>query len=131
MKRDPLPNRVRILREMSESALQDLVIDAAARAGWMVHHDRPSKIATASGGIRVMTNVAGDSGFPDLVMARHGEVIIVEIKSWRNRHTFQPGQKAWQQALGSRIVVAEEVDALCDRLARPPRLLAPKVLVDK
>jgi len=79
---------------ISEAELQAAVIDLAHFLGWRVAHFRPA----LTGG-RWSTPVSADgAGFPDLVMARNGEVVVAELKSEKGR--ISPAQKAWLLALG-------------------------------
>jgi hypothetical protein len=98
---------------MDEAALMDAIIKAARWNGWLVHHDVPAKTAKD----KWMTNVRGDTGFPDLVLARGGEVIIVECKAERGR--WEPGQREWLAALGARVVRPRDLGSLLARLGRP------------
>ena len=78
---------------MSEDALQTHVISAARTFGWRVVHFRPAR---TDKGWR--TAYTGDSGFPDLVLARNGRVLCVELKSHRGRP--DENQKLWAQEMG-------------------------------
>jgi len=78
---------------MLEADLLRTVVEMAHLFGWLVHHDRP---ALTEKGWR--TAVQGDAGFPDLVLARDGRVLIVELKAEGRRLTAE--QVAWQDALG-------------------------------
>jgi hypothetical protein len=70
---------------VTEADFQKVVIDLAHIFGWKVAHFRPAK---TSKGWR--TPVAADgAGFPDLVMARGGDLIAVELKVGKNRTTRQ------------------------------------------
>jgi hypothetical protein len=79
--------------EMSEDDLQERIIEAAEANGWRVVHHRPAK--TAKGW---RTAVQGHAGFPDLVLARDGVVIVAELKSRTGRPSAD--QKRWLAALG-------------------------------
>lgn len=74
---------------MSEAQLQAAVIDTAHTFGWLVHHVKPAR--TPDG--KYLTRIAGDPGFPDLVLARNGRVIFAELKSDRGR--LSAHQQAW------------------------------------
>lgn len=78
-----------------ESACQDAIVDAAMRAGWMVHAERPA--TTRSG--RWATPVQGHPGFPDLVLVheRRRTIVFVELK--RRPNTLEPDQLRWIGAL--------------------------------
>jgi hypothetical protein len=66
----------------TEGEFQDAVIALAKLKGWKVAHFRP---ALTSKGWR--TPMQGDKGFPDLVLARKGEVKFAELKVRSNRIT--------------------------------------------
>lgn len=78
---------------MTEAEFQQAVIDIAMLRGWKVAHFRPAR--TAKGW---RTPVQGDRGFVDLVLARRGVVLLVELKSDKGR--FGPGQQEWAAAIG-------------------------------
>lgn len=90
MKPDEYQNVARA--KMTEADFQRQVITAAAMFGWLVHHTRP---AFDRGEFR--TPIQGDPGFPDLVLARDGQVIFAELKSESGRLTEY--QKRWVAAL--------------------------------
>jgi hypothetical protein len=77
-----------------EDDLKAWVIELAQLMGWRVVHFRPARTAR---GWR--TAYEGDDGFPDLVLARDGVVLVVELKSQTGR--FRPGQREWLAALGA------------------------------
>ena len=78
----------------SERAFQAAVIELARRLGWKVAHFRVAQ--NARGDWR--TPVAADgAGFPDLVLARAGCILFVELKTDRGRLT--PNQEAWRDVL--------------------------------
>lgn len=79
---------------MTEAALLRRVIETASLLGWHVHHSRPAR--TRDGGW--VTHLTGHAGCPDLVLARDGEVRLVELKSSRGR--VSPEQKDWLDASG-------------------------------
>ena len=56
---------------MLEAEFQANVVQLAKTTGWLIHHDRGDYRQT----------IAGDAGFPDLVMARAARVIFAELKS--------------------------------------------------
>ncbi len=65
------------LLSATEAEFQTLVIDYAHLMGWRVAHFRPAQ--SRSG--KWSTAMQGDPGFPDLVLARDGVVILAELKS--------------------------------------------------
>jgi hypothetical protein len=79
---------------MTESDFQRRVIQAAHLYGWRVAHFRPAM--SRSG--RWSTPMEGDRGFPDLVLARGGRVLVAELKTDAGR--LGPGQEDWLSALG-------------------------------
>lgn len=82
------PAQALIARQMTERELQDNVIACAETLGWLVYHTHDSRRSPA--------------GFPDLVLARDGRLILAELKTERGR--VRAEQAAWLAALG-------EVDA--------------------
>lgn len=80
--------------KMSEAAFQELIIRVAKAHGWQVAHFLP---AVNSRG-RWLTHQLGHVGFPDLVLARTGRVLMVELKRQGGRMTA--GQKQWGRHLG-------------------------------
>lgn len=79
---------------MTEEEYQQRIIDTALLRGWRVAHFRPAK---TSRGWR--TPMQGHTGFPDLVLARQGYVIVPEVKTDTGR--LRPGQREWIDALGA------------------------------
>lgn len=73
---------------MSEDELLEAIVGWARMRGWLVHHDRRSDKALQQ----------GDPGFPDLVLARNGRLVVVELKSARGVMTNE--QAAWLRAIG-------------------------------
>lgn len=75
---------------MSEAQLQAAIIELAQVLSWRVAHFRPAQTQTG----RWVTPVAADgAGFPDLCMARAGQLVFAEIKSARG--TLSPAQVEW------------------------------------
>ena len=62
--------------------------------GWKVHHCRPLRRADG----RWQTPISGDAGFVDLVLAKQGRLLFVELKAERARPT--EGQELWLYHLG-------------------------------
>lgn len=79
---------------MTEADYQRRIIDCAQRNGWLVFHPRPARV-----GGRIITAFDGHKGFPDLVLARGGVVLLAEIKL---DHSYpEPEQRAWRDAIGA------------------------------
>lgn len=87
---DPLP----LPTDISERDFQALVVRYAQHCGWLVHHTRPAQRQSGNWS----TPIQGNAGFPDLVLARNGEHLIIELKSSTGR--LSQHQHAWLQALG-------------------------------
>lgn len=77
-------------RAMTEDELLTAITEAATLYGWMWHHVRRSDKALQM----------GNAGFPDLVLARNGTVLFLELKSEKGNET--PNQTAWLNALDRR-----------------------------
>lgn len=85
-------------RKMSEANFTNTVIEMAMTFGWRVAHFRPAE--TKKGWRTAMT---GHIGFPDLVLARHEQVMFVELKSDTGK--MRPDQEAWAKAIGPNFQV--------------------------
>jgi hypothetical protein len=79
---------------MSESELQSKVIEFAKLSGWRCVHILPTEIGKG----RWATPYQGDKGLPDLILARDGRVILVELKAHGGKPTLD--QRAWLGAAG-------------------------------
>jgi hypothetical protein len=78
----------------TEAEFMAAVIDYAHLTGWLVHHCRPARGANGWS-----TPIQGDAGFPDLVLARWGHLVLVELKRARPRPLSVPAaQLAWLKA---------------------------------
>src|SRR3990167_3171067 len=89
-----VPASATLARNMTEAAFLRQVVDLAHLTGWLCHHCRPAR--TSKGWA---TPIQGDAGFPDLVLAKEGQVIFVELKREKGRVTG--AQQAWRWALGA------------------------------
>lgn len=76
-----------VLDTLTESEFQSMIVDRARARGWLIHHDRRQDLG-----------IGGDAGFPDLVLARAGVVLFVEVKTARGR--LSEHQRRWLEALG-------------------------------
>ncbi len=74
---------------MSEAAFLTAVIALAHEHGWLVAHFRPAVLRSG----QWATHMQGDKGFPDLVLARKGRIVIAELK--REDGQLSEGQRAW------------------------------------
>ena len=82
----------------SEAEFEDAIIDYAHACGWLVAHFRPAQIRPG----KWVTPMKGDTGFPDLVLARCGVVHHWELKRAGNGPTGY--QVNWIQALNGRVL---------------------------
>lgn len=85
--------QLRRRKYMSEEDLLGSLIATARVSGWLVAHFRPAR---TSRGWR--TPIQGDEGFPDLILARAGRVLAIELKRTNVKPT--PEQYAWLEAMG-------------------------------
>lgn len=101
-----LTARQAIDESITEAELQSAVVELAQLRGWLVHHCRPG--ATAGG--HWATQIQGDTGFPDLVLARGRgddhppELLFVEVKRERTEVTIAQG--LWIRVLSEVAIAA-------------------------
>lgn len=93
-----------LANSMSERDLQTNVIAMAKAMGYLVYHTHDSR--------------RSESGYPDLTLARRGEVLFVELKS--NKGKLSLAQMAWRAMLPSwRLwTPAELLDGTVERTLR-------------
>jgi hypothetical protein len=82
------------VRGQTEAEFQRQVVRLAKLYQWRVVHYRPS--LNRSG--KWSTPVQGDKGGPDLLLAKGGKVLLLELKTEAGR--LRPEQRAWQAAAG-------------------------------
>lgn len=82
----------------TENNFQKCVIDLAKLHGWRVVHFRPARVIRG-GKESWRTPYEGHSGFPDLVIAKNGRVIIAELKTEKGKPSAE--QLDWLQQIGS------------------------------
>jgi len=80
-------------KRMTEAEFTETVIQLAKFYGWQVSHFRP---AWTERGWR--TPLQGHAGYPDLTLARHGVVMLIELKTERGKVTKE--QARWAEAIG-------------------------------
>lgn len=102
-------------RNAPEAILQDKIIQLARMNGFRVQHSRP--VQQKDG--RWLTAIAGDVGFPDLVLAHQDRgVLFLELKS--NVGKLSPAQMMWRKALAPHVeywlVREADLEALAKRL---------------
>jgi hypothetical protein len=78
---------------LTEAEFQSKVIARARARGWLAHHCRPCQRGDGSW----RTTIEGNAGFPDLVLARPGQVLFRELKTPEGRLT--PAQAHWLSVL--------------------------------
>lgn len=74
-------------RQMTEDELLLAITEAATLLGWRWHHARRADSALTM----------GHQGFPDLVLARDGRVVFIELKTERGVTTTE--QRRWLEAI--------------------------------
>jgi hypothetical protein len=92
---------------VTEREFQTVVVGAARVFGWRVAHFRPAR---TTHGWR--TAMSGDVGFPDLVLARDGRLLFVELKAAAGRTS--PAQDRWLETLSTVAAVEVFVWRPCD-----------------
>jgi VRR-NUC domain-containing protein len=81
----------------TERQFQKAVIDLAKACGWMVMHSRPARVKVR-GKETWRTPLQGDAGFPDLVLARDAEeLLLVELK--RTGQKRREDQLTWAEEI--------------------------------
>ena len=78
---------------LTEDQWKQRVIDTAKCYGWLVQHTRPAR--TTQGW---RTPIQGHAGFPDLVLCRKHQLLVVELKSDTGKLTRE--QRTWLSELG-------------------------------
>lgn len=81
-------------RKPTEEQFLEAVVELAHYCHWRVYHALPAR---TDKGWRTLT--MGDVGFPDLCMARHGEIVFAELKVDGREAT--PAQLAWLTELAN------------------------------
>lgn len=94
------------------------ILEAARLAGWFRHGER-----AAVSRKKWSTPIKGDAGWPDLVLARAGQVVAAELK--RHPNTVSDEQRAWLVRLDNRpwvtalvLWVPEQMDEFNTELFR-------------
>lgn len=77
----------------TEAELFERVVELAEHHRWAIHYGRPSSTSRSW-----RASTTGHVGFPDLVLARGGVVLIRKLRSERGRLT--PEQRDWGAQLG-------------------------------
>lgn len=88
---------------LPEVALQRKVIEFAMWHKWWAHH----ALAAYRGG-KYATHQLGQKGFPDLVLARSGVVLMVELKM--DGKYPGPEQRAWAVQIGAQYRLWRPID---------------------
>lgn len=84
-----------LAKTMTEAALQSCVMDCAKLTGWRRIHFLPALDDRG----RWRTPLDGDPGWPDVVLARPGRLVIAELKS--HGGVVEPDQQTWLTLLGT------------------------------
>lgn len=96
----------------TEAAFTNQIVALAKLYRWRVAHFRPAQMQSG----RWATPMQGDKGFPDLVLARDGEVILAELKT--NTGRLGQGQPEWAQQIGAqyRLWRPRDMDQIVEEL---------------
>ena len=97
---------------LTEAEFMEKVIARARARGWLVHHVRPCR--TQRGWT---TPIQGHAGFPDLVLARPGQVLFRELKVPGGRLTA--AQRLWLDVLGGEVWRPHDFDVIADIIDGP------------
>ena len=106
-------------RYMTEDELLTAVTEAATYLGWRWMHIRRTDLGLQMGHI----------GFPDLVLAKNGRVLFVELKT--EIGALSPSQREWIAAIEGDSPMMPTVEALLVQpgtLDRMLRLLGARIL---
>lgn len=98
---------------LNEEQFKARVMAYAQLRQWRICHYRPAR--TTSGW---RTPLEGHRGAPDLILARDGRVLLVELKS--EKGGMRPGQVEWGMAIGPehyRLWRPSDWDEIVDELS--------------
>lgn len=110
-------DRVRI---PTEAECENTIIQTAKQFGWLVHGERPAYRQSG----KFSNAIKGHVGWPDLVLMRPPQLLVIELKRPPNRTT--PQQDRWLDAFracgidAEVIYVPDEMQQLCQMLATRP-----------
>lgn len=108
-------SRPQPVHELSEAELEQQLVELARYYGWMIYHVHDSR----------RVDWRSDQGFPDWILLRGHDAIVLELKTRRGRVTAK--QRKWLRAFADvRRVTAGVMrpDDPSDDLAELRRLLA-------
>ncbi len=92
---------------MTEAELKQAVLRIARLNGWMYHYAAQNRI------VRPQKDFVG---FPDIVLARDGQVLFMELK--QDDGAQSPGQVAWQGHLPAyHVIRPRDLDRVMELLA--------------
>lgn len=92
----------------TEAQFVTRIIELAHYYGWLVHHCRPAFVRSG----KFVTPIQGDKGFPDLVLARDGVVLMRECKARDARGRMgklKPEQITWGAAINYPITECSDI----------------------
>lgn len=81
-------------RPETEDEFKSKIMDTAKWHGWRICHVRPARKLDG----KWVTPIEGHAGLPDLILARDGRVLLIELKSATGKPTDD--QIAWLLAAG-------------------------------
>jgi hypothetical protein len=97
----------RALRAISERDYQTQITTLATMYGWQWRHFRDSRKEVKRGGRSMWVGDADAAGWPDLVLVRPPEFLVIEVK--RETGALTPEQAEWLDLLrscGIEVIVA-------------------------
>lgn len=100
------------MRGELEEARQRRLTDALTWGGYLWAHMRPARTLK---GWRTPVAGPGGEGFPDLVAARDGQVLFIEVK--RDGGKLTPGQRRWKAVLGDAMLVCDSDESEAEALS--------------
>ena len=86
---------------MTENEFQQSIIDYARMNGWRIFHAQTSRIQRKDGSVYYATaGIADSKGFPDLIMLKGRDIVVVEVKSDKGKCSDEQTEwlDAWELA---------------------------------
>jgi hypothetical protein len=99
---------IKLPTQLSEKGFQVWVTDLATRLGWTWVHIPTVRVANG-GRTYHATTYEGHPGLPDLILARDGKVLLVELKRHNGKTT--PAQDRWLREAGGHARLWRPKDA--------------------
>ena len=106
--------------DLSEEAFRAQVEGLARFYGWLIYHAPDKRPSGRTGRVQRVTR-----GFPDEVLVRGPELLVVELKAERGR--LGPGQQEWLDAFGVVSAAVAALVAAVDGIGLAPNVERPAV----